>query len=151
MINVEGSYPPPSSQSYQRCKRELTQSKTPVRNDPRNILTALPPGLFPVLKLTSLGTQTSRHSPRPRQVRLQAVHRLLHPGVLRPGDHHEAGEDCLLGEGLGQLAVDRHVVHHAPPDGGGAGVPHHPGAGLVVAGLAVGGEGEGGLRVDLAD
>ena len=54
MINVEGSYPPPSSQSYQRCKRELTQSKTPVRNDPRNILTALPPGLFPVLKLSPL-------------------------------------------------------------------------------------------------
>ena len=47
--------------------------------------------------------------------------------------------------------MDRHVVHHAPPDGGGAGVAHRPGAGLLVAGLAVGGEGEAGLGVDLAD
>ena len=76
-----------------------------------------------------------------------AVHGLLHQGVLGAGDHHEAGEDGLLGEGGGEAGADRDVVHDAPPDGGGAGVPQ--GGTVLVAGLAVAAEGEAGLRVDL--
>ena len=45
--------------------------------------------------------------------------------------------------------MDRHVVHHAPPDGGGAGVPRRPGGVPVVGGLAVPAEGEAGLGVHL--
>lgn len=36
------------SQSYQSRKRELTESRTGVRNDPANISTGLPRSLFPV-------------------------------------------------------------------------------------------------------
>ena len=94
------------------------------------------------MKAVSRGDPSS-----PGQVIVRTVHGLLHQGVLRPRDHHEAGEDGLLGEGGGEGGADRDVVHDAPPDGGGAGVPQ--GWTVLVAGLAVAAEGEAGLRVDL--
>ena len=51
------------SQSYQSRKRELTQSRSGVRNDPANISTGLPPSLFPphwISPLTHLSPPDSR-------------------------------------------------------------------------------------------
>ena len=95
-------------------------------------------------------TETTRDPPSPGKICVHAVHSLLHPGVLRAGDHHVAGEHRLLGQGGRELGVDRHVVHHPPPYRGGARVSHHPAAALLEAGLTVAGQGEVGLGVDLA-
>ena len=93
--------------------------------------------------------------PGPGDVRVGAVHGLLDEAVLRARDLHPAGEHRLVRHGGGQHRGHAHVVHHAPPHGGGAGVGRGAldgaGAGPVVLRLRVAGEGESGLGEHLLD
>ena len=93
--------------------------------------------------------------PGPGDVRVGAVHGLLDEAVLRARDLHPAGEHRLVRHGGGQHRGHAHVVHHAPPHGGGAGVGRGAldgaGAAPVILRLRVAGEGEPGLGEHLLD
>lgn len=105
--------------------------------------------------LTSVARPGLGDPPGPGDVGVGAVHGLLDEAVLSARDLHPAGEHGLVRHRGGQHGGHAHVVHHAAPHRGGAGVRRGAldgaGASPVILRLRVAGQGEPGLGEHLLD